>query len=118
MAFRRTRRCKHQSCQLVDEIWCTNQVITDGYRARPCECCRYRDEIAPKRRAWFDEAEDIPQRVATKRCRSLIESGVNPEQTGAIRGRLKELGLEAYDCLSPPLVNAIATHVAENKKGA
>ena len=44
---------------------------------------------------------------------SVIESGVNPERMGAIRGRLKEIGLEPYDCLSPPLMDAIATHVAK-----
>ena len=33
----------------------------------------------------------------------------------AIRGRLSELGLEPYDCLSPPLMDAIATHVAKQK---
>ena len=32
-----------------------------------------------------------------------------------IRRRLKELGLEPYDCLSPPLMDAIATHVAKSK---
>jgi S-(hydroxymethyl)glutathione synthase len=30
-----------------------------------------------------------------------------------IRERLKQLGLEPYDCLSPPLMDAIATHVAK-----
>jgi S-(hydroxymethyl)glutathione synthase len=44
---------------------------------------------------------------------SVIESGVSPDRMGAIRGRLKELGLEPYDCLSPPLMDAIATHVAK-----
>ena len=34
---------------------------------------------------------------------------------GAIRKRLKELGLEPYDCLSPPLMDAIATHTAKTK---
>ena len=46
---------------------------------------------------------------------SVIESGVKPEQMEAIRGRLKELGLEPYDCLSPALMDAIATHVAKSK---
>jgi S-(hydroxymethyl)glutathione synthase len=32
-----------------------------------------------------------------------------------IRHRLKELGLEPYDCLSPALMDAIATHVAKAK---
>ena len=44
---------------------------------------------------------------------SAIEGGVAPEKMGAIRGRLKELGLEPYDCLSPPLMDAIATHAAK-----
>ena len=46
---------------------------------------------------------------------SIIESGVKPEQMGAIRARLKEIGLEPYDCLSPALMDAIATHVAKAK---
>ncbi len=44
---------------------------------------------------------------------SIIETGTSPEQMGAIRARLKELGLEPYDCLSPPLMDAIATHVGK-----
>jgi S-(hydroxymethyl)glutathione synthase len=44
---------------------------------------------------------------------SVIEAGVDPKQMGGIRGRLKELGLEPYDCLSPPLMDAIATHTAK-----
>ena len=44
---------------------------------------------------------------------SVIESGVEPSRMGGIRGRLKELGLEPYDALSPPLMDAIATHVAK-----
>lgn len=44
---------------------------------------------------------------------SVIESGVNPDRMPAIRARLKELGLEPYDALSPPLMDAIATHVAK-----
>lgn len=44
---------------------------------------------------------------------SIIESGFDPEQMGAVRGRLKELGLEPYDCLSPPLMDVIATHTAK-----
>jgi S-(hydroxymethyl)glutathione synthase len=31
----------------------------------------------------------------------------------AVRSRLKELGLEPYDCLSPGLMDAIATHIAK-----
>jgi S-(hydroxymethyl)glutathione synthase len=44
---------------------------------------------------------------------SIIESGANPANMGAVRSRLRELKLEPYDCLSPPLMDAIATHVAK-----
>ena len=42
---------------------------------------------------------------------SIIESGADPANQGAVRARLKALGLEPYDCLSPALMDAIATHV-------
>ena len=45
---------------------------------------------------------------------SVIESGVDPSRMEGIRGRLKELGLEPYDALSPPLMDAIATHIAKS----
>ena len=44
---------------------------------------------------------------------SAIEGCVDPAEMPAIRARFKELGLEPYDCLSPPLMDAIATHVAK-----
>ena len=44
---------------------------------------------------------------------SIIEAGTAPEKMGAIRARLEELGLEPYDCLSPPLMDALATAVAK-----
>jgi S-(hydroxymethyl)glutathione synthase len=44
---------------------------------------------------------------------SIIESGAPPAQMGAVRARLKELRLEPYDALSPPLMDAIATHLAK-----
>jgi S-(hydroxymethyl)glutathione synthase len=44
---------------------------------------------------------------------SIIESGANPANMGAIRSRLEALGLEPYDCLSPSLMDAIATHAAK-----
>ncbi|RPH51113.1 MAG: S-(hydroxymethyl)glutathione synthase [Lysobacterales bacterium] len=44
---------------------------------------------------------------------SIIESGFKPDQMGAVRSRLKELKLEPYDCLSPPLMDLIATHTAK-----
>jgi len=46
---------------------------------------------------------------------SIIESGADPATMGAVRARLKELGLEPYDCLSPPLMDLIATHAAKAK---
>jgi S-(hydroxymethyl)glutathione synthase len=44
---------------------------------------------------------------------SIIEAGTPPEMMASIRGRLKELKLEPYDCLSPPLMDAIATATAK-----
>lgn len=44
---------------------------------------------------------------------SIIESGTNPDDMDSVRARLTELGLEPYDCLSPPLMDAIATHTAK-----
>jgi len=46
---------------------------------------------------------------------SIIESGADPEKMGAVRSRLKELRLEPYDCLSPPLMDFIATQTAKAK---
>jgi S-(hydroxymethyl)glutathione synthase len=46
---------------------------------------------------------------------SIIESGTKPDQMGAVRARLRELKLEPYDCLSPGLMDAIATHTAKAK---
>lgn len=46
---------------------------------------------------------------------SIIESGYDPKQMDAVRGRLNALGLSPYDCLSPSLMDAIATHVAKSK---
>ncbi len=46
---------------------------------------------------------------------SIIEAGFSPTQMGAVRARLRELKLEPYDCLSPPLMDLIATHSAKAK---
>ncbi|HEY4365758.1 MAG TPA: S-(hydroxymethyl)glutathione synthase [Steroidobacteraceae bacterium] len=46
---------------------------------------------------------------------SIIESGAPPENMGAVRARLRELKLEPYDCLSPALMDLIATHTAKAK---
>ena len=44
---------------------------------------------------------------------SVIEGGVPPSQTEPMRARLRELGLPPYDCLSPPLMDALATQTAK-----
>ena len=44
---------------------------------------------------------------------SIIESGASPDNMGAVRARLVELKLPPYDCLSPALMDAIATHTAK-----
>ncbi len=44
---------------------------------------------------------------------SIIEQGFDPSRMGDVRSRLKELKLEPYDCLSPALMDAIATHVGK-----
>jgi S-(hydroxymethyl)glutathione synthase len=46
---------------------------------------------------------------------SIIEAGAVPAQMGAVRARLRELGLEPYDCLSPPLMDLVAAHTAKQK---
>ena len=46
---------------------------------------------------------------------SVIEGGTKPAEMAGIRARLKELHLEPYDCLSPPLMDLIATHTAKAK---
>ena len=43
---------------------------------------------------------------------SVIEAGTKPSDMPAVRARLKELGLEPYDCLSPPLMDALAIYAA------
>ena len=46
---------------------------------------------------------------------SVIESGTAPERMDGIRKQLRDAGLEPYDCLSPALMDAIATHVAKSR---
>lgn len=45
---------------------------------------------------------------------SIIESGAPPDNMGAVRSRLTELGLTPYDCLSPPLMDVLATSAAKH----
>ena len=44
---------------------------------------------------------------------SIIEAGFPPDKMAAVRARLRDLGLEPYDCLSPALMDYIATHLAK-----
>ncbi|EGF31253.1 Glutathione-dependent formaldehyde-activating enzyme [Oxalobacteraceae bacterium IMCC9480] len=46
---------------------------------------------------------------------SILEAGAPADQMGAVRARLVELGLPPYDCLSPPLMDAIASHIAKSR---
>ena len=46
---------------------------------------------------------------------SVIEGGVDPAEMPAIRARLREIGLEPYDCLSPALMDVLATFAAKTK---
>ncbi|WP_027681564.1 S-(hydroxymethyl)glutathione synthase [Rhizobium leguminosarum] len=44
---------------------------------------------------------------------SVIEGGVDPSEMEGIRTKLKDLGLEPYDCLSPALMDYLATWAAK-----
>ena len=47
---------------------------------------------------------------------SIIEAGTDPRDMDAIRSRLTALGIPAYDCLSPALMDAISTHIYKSNK--
>lgn len=44
---------------------------------------------------------------------SIIESGTKPDDMAAVRAKFVELGIPHYDCLSPALMDALATHAAK-----
>jgi S-(hydroxymethyl)glutathione synthase len=44
---------------------------------------------------------------------SIIESGADPAGQDKVRARLTEIGLPPYDCLSPALMDYIATFIAK-----
>lgn len=44
---------------------------------------------------------------------SIIEQGFNPNGMDEVRAKFHEVGLETYDALSPPLMDLVATHVAQ-----
>ena len=45
---------------------------------------------------------------------SIIEQGFNPSEMDGVRSKFKDAGLETYDALSPPLMDALATFTAKN----
>jgi len=49
---------------------------------------------------------------------SIIESGADPARMNDVRTTLRGLGLEPYDCLSPPLMDAISTHMTRQAAAA
>lgn len=44
---------------------------------------------------------------------SIIEQGFDPKGMDAVRAKIKSVGLESYDVLSPALMDAIATYVGK-----
>ena len=44
---------------------------------------------------------------------SIIETGTNPDDMDVIRARIREIGLEPYDCLPSPIMDMIAIHNAK-----
>ena len=62
----------------------------------------------------FKEAGWAPPEFAAF-VSSVIESGTRPGDMAGIRSRLKEMHLEPYDALSPPLMDLLATHAAKQK---
>jgi S-(hydroxymethyl)glutathione synthase len=58
------------------------------------------------------QADGWPEPTFAAFVSSIIESGTPPSQMDGVRGRLKELGLEPYDCLSPVLMDVLATFAA------
>ncbi len=47
---------------------------------------------------------------------SVIEGGVAPDRMDGIRARIRAVGLEPYDCLSPQLMDMLSTYAAEKAK--
>src|SRR6185503_13039562 len=47
---------------------------------------------------------------------SIIEAGTDPGEMAAVRARLRELGLEPFDCLNPPLMDFLATFAVKQKR--
>jgi S-(hydroxymethyl)glutathione synthase len=45
---------------------------------------------------------------------SIIESGADPKKMNAVRRRIRDIGLEPYDCLNPGLMDYLAVTAAKN----
>jgi len=61
-----------------------------------------------------DQGWQEPQFAAF--CSSIIEQGFDPDKMDEIRGRFKEAGLQTYDCLSPPLMDLLATFASKKNR--
>lgn len=61
-----------------------------------------------------DEGWSAPEFAAF--VSSIIEGGYPADGMEDVRARLRKLGLEPYDCLSPPLMDAIATHAYKSAR--
>ncbi|WP_081158280.1 S-(hydroxymethyl)glutathione synthase [Ensifer aridi] len=66
------------------------------------------DFIHPER---FEES-GWPEPTFAAFVSSIIEGGVDPSRMNSVRNHLRQLGLEPYDCLSPELMDIIATWTA------
>jgi len=49
---------------------------------------------------------------------SIIEQGFDPNEMSSVRSRLNALGLQTYDVLSPPLMDALSTFAAKKNKSS
>lgn len=58
------------------------------------------------------DSKDWPEPGFAAFVSSIIEGGVDPSEMEGVRGRLREVGLEPYDCLSPALMDYLATWTA------
>lgn len=63
------------------------------------------------------DTEDWPEPGFAAFVSSAIEGGVDPSEMDGIREKLKDVGLVPYDCLSPALMDYLATWTAK-KNGA
>ncbi len=59
------------------------------------------------------ESKDWPAPGFAAFVSSAIEGGVQPSEMDGIRSKLRDVGLEPYDCLSPALMDFVATWTAK-----